>query len=108
MFGLFAAVLMYFEGVKHLGLQDVFGSAALAALIGVAAWYGMFRLSYRPPTWGTIGSDLAHCQLCIVCGYDLASIRDGDDGCIVCPECGGAWRLAEVQGRPVDPRPGET
>ena len=31
---------------------------------------------------------------CPSCAYPLEGLRpDSDDGCIVCPECGGAWRL---------------
>ncbi len=32
-------------------------------------------------------------QLCPSCAYSLAGIPGADDGCVVCPECGGAWRL---------------
>lgn len=30
--------------------------------------------------------------LCACCGYTLADIPEDADGCVVCPECGGAWR----------------
>jgi len=30
---------------------------------------------------------------CVVCGYDLTGMAAEGDGCTVCPECGGAWRL---------------
>jgi len=30
--------------------------------------------------------------LCGSCGYELHGINSSDDGCIVCPECGAAWR----------------
>jgi hypothetical protein len=29
---------------------------------------------------------------CPACGYDLCMQMPEDDGCAVCPECGGAWR----------------
>ncbi|MFG0285255.1 MAG: hypothetical protein ACF8R7_12600 [Phycisphaerales bacterium JB039] len=29
--------------------------------------------------------------VCPACGYDLAGCPAEPDGCIVCPECGGAW-----------------
>jgi hypothetical protein len=32
-------------------------------------------------------------QCCPGCGYRLAELPPDDDGCRVCPECGGAWRL---------------
>lgn len=31
--------------------------------------------------------------MCIACEYPLAGIDAARDGCIVCPECGGAWRV---------------
>jgi hypothetical protein len=34
-------------------------------------------------------------RLCPSCGYDLAGLEAGADGCTVCPECGAAWRLAQ-------------
>lgn len=30
--------------------------------------------------------------LCAVCAYDLSATPPERDGCIVCPECGGAWK----------------
>jgi len=30
---------------------------------------------------------------CLACGYELTGIGEADDGCTVCPECGGAWHL---------------
>jgi hypothetical protein len=39
---------------------------------------------------------------CPACGYDIASARVEEDGCTVCPECGGAWKTPEV----ADPEPG--
>lgn len=31
--------------------------------------------------------------VCIACGYDLSGLGAAEDGCIVCPECGAAWRM---------------
>ncbi len=31
--------------------------------------------------------------ICPACAYSLTSSTPHDDGCTVCPECGGAWRL---------------
>lgn len=30
---------------------------------------------------------------CPGCGYDLTALREEADGCTVCPECRGAWRV---------------
>lgn len=32
-------------------------------------------------------------SLCPSCGYDLSTLHAEQDGCCVCPECGGAWKL---------------
>jgi hypothetical protein len=32
---------------------------------------------------------------CGACRYDLDGSMFEDDGCVVCPECGAAWRLGE-------------
>lgn len=34
--------------------------------------------------------------LCASCGYDIAEIEPEQDGCRVCPECEGAWKLDEA------------
>jgi len=30
---------------------------------------------------------------CPTCGYAMAGLKAEGDGCAVCPECGGAWRV---------------
>lgn len=35
--------------------------------------------------------------LCASCGYVLQGISPEQDGCIVCPECGAAWRFVKVE-----------
>jgi cyanate permease len=32
-------------------------------------------------------------RLCPACGFSLAGRFAEDDGCVVCSECGGAWRI---------------
>jgi hypothetical protein len=32
--------------------------------------------------------------VCPSCSYPIATLPPAEDGCIVCPECGGAWRQA--------------
>lgn len=36
---------------------------------------------------------------CPACGYGVADMDVSEDGCVVCPECGGAWRMSRL----VDP-----
>ncbi len=33
-------------------------------------------------------------KLCAACGFSIAEIEREDDGCVRCPECGGAWNPA--------------
>jgi DNA-directed RNA polymerase subunit RPC12/RpoP len=40
--------------------------------------------------------------LCASCGYEIKTTSPEADGCVVCPECGAAWRLA-LHGRATDP-----
>ncbi len=39
--------------------------------------------------------------LCPSCAYKLDDITPEPDGCIICPECGGAWRLRSKDGTAV-------
>ncbi len=36
---------------------------------------------------------LLRAGLCAGCGYSICELQPEADGCTVCPECGGAWRL---------------
>ncbi|MBX3387428.1 MAG: hypothetical protein KF768_12735 [Phycisphaeraceae bacterium] len=38
---------------------------------------------------------------CAACGYSIGDLRSAEDGCTVCPECGGAWRLLARTSPPV-------
>ena len=31
--------------------------------------------------------------VCLICEYNLAGLQPESDGCTICPECGGAWRI---------------
>lgn len=35
---------------------------------------------------------------CPACGYALAGLAAGTDGCLACPECGAAWRAERLGG----------
>ncbi|GJM18987.1 MAG: hypothetical protein DHS20C14_12000 [Phycisphaeraceae bacterium] len=36
--------------------------------------------------------------VCWSCGYDLKGLPAAADGCVVCPECGAAWRVRSADG----------
>jgi hypothetical protein len=42
---------------------------------------------------GLISRTAVHAGLCGACGYPLESLEPETDGCVVCPECGAAWRV---------------
>ena len=35
--------------------------------------------------------------VCASCLYSLAGLEAGGDGCLVCPECAGAWKRSRVR-----------
>lgn len=37
-------------------------------------------------------------QRCAACSYNLVGVTPEPDGCTVCPECGGAWMVHEMDG----------
>jgi hypothetical protein len=74
----------------------IVGPIAIAALVGGA--YIVYMLRRRRRTLRAMEAHrlsivwLARGQ-CPGCGYSLVGLIAEADGCRVCPECGGAWRL---------------
>lgn len=102
--GLFIGGATYLLGDLVLGPLDRRGVVVAAMLAAAATGYAAFRLSAKPPLFEAVAQLLSDCRLCVVCGYDLAGLKPQADGCTVCPECGGAWRLrsparSAVEGR---------
>lgn len=75
--GLFAPVFftMFFAGAS------IFAIATRVWIPGVAR------------QWLAMGS-------CASCRYSLAEIEPEADGCVVCPECGGAWKISRTNSEP--------
>jgi hypothetical protein len=44
-------------------------------------------------SYGRVLRRIAALRVCASCGYDLRGLPAAPDGCTVCPECAGAWRL---------------
>ncbi len=42
---------------------------------------------------------MRHGMRCPQCWYDLSSLTPEEDGCVVCPECGAAWRVGDAEVR---------
>lgn len=78
----------YAIGPMLLGMGGVIG--------GLLGW-GLWRRHKRGPDhWRTW---LDACRRCPACEYDLAGLDPEPDNCLVCPECGGAWRLLSCSAR---------
>ena len=69
------------------------GIAILAAMRINAAFY--FHISPRAYARAFVRS-----RRCAHCAYDLTNRPLEADGCVVCSECGAAWRFAERRQRP--------
>ncbi len=50
-----------------------------------------FRLWLWNRTWKSRYKEVGRCP---ACQYELTALEPEADGCTVCPECGGAWRLS--------------
>jgi predicted RNA-binding Zn-ribbon protein involved in translation (DUF1610 family) len=69
---------------------------------------GTRRLMLR--SWRRCAPDLVRIAVedgvCAACGYNLYALASEPDGCIVCPECGAAWRADRI--RRAEPTPADT
>jgi hypothetical protein len=58
-----------------------FALLALGAAVGVSVTRRIRMLTFL------------ECGLCPACVYRLDGLAAEEDGCVVCPECGAAWRV---------------
>lgn len=68
--------------------------ASLFGVAGLVSWY----VAWRHPRWVKRRMWVMRCQLvgsdrCFACAYGMSGIQPEGDGCMVCPECGAAWRI---------------
>lgn len=103
--GVIFAVVMYVATLRLIGPADHRAAWSLGILMGLAAAFGGFCLGRPRPRFENGREMLSRCQLCVVCAYDLRRTRPSEDGCVVCAECGGAWRLEVLKS--AEPRPEE-
>jgi hypothetical protein len=57
-------------------------------------WIG--RLVLRHTRAGHVRESLLRAGRCPSCGYSLAALVAEPDGCVVCPECSGAWMKGQT------------
>jgi hypothetical protein len=74
------------------------GEPALWVGLGVATCWLVALLFGRSHGDGRIAQRLSAIRLCL-CGYDIDGLGTEPDGCVVCPECGAAWRLPGEAGK---------
>ena len=71
---------------------------AQAAFVLAAIWAGLVILIARDVQRGEytgLKNVLKLRRICFGCGYRLDGLARENDACVVCPECGAAWRLDE-------------
>ncbi len=91
---------IYLEGIKYIGPSDMLAVISLSLIVGLGSAWGFYRLSVRTVDSFRLDYLMHESKRCICCGYDLSGLHREEDGCFVCPECGGAWKLysqAEIE-----------
>jgi len=85
---LFVAVRMSPKLMYVLGIGCVVWIVLLVASLGRSARRNdrIYAIHYLPSQ-----------GICPACGHSLRGLAPEADGCVVCPECGAAWRLPVVQ-----------
>ena len=76
-----------------MGISGVFFAAEPVPylLVFILVATGLFLYCRQFRRWEAQLPSLPN--VCVVCIYDLTGIPPESDGCTVCPECGGAWKL---------------
>lgn len=70
----------------------------MAMFMGMSFAYGpIFRRVWIRFRGRSIANLILAEGLCPSCGYNLHGVHTDSDACIVCPECGGAWRRERLQ-----------
>ena len=87
-----------FIGVASKGPVEITMSLACAAVvvsIGIMVMRGMSRVGLVRDK-REYARDVAELGHCASCGYPIDHLTPEDDSCVVCPECGAAWRVGET------------
>lgn len=80
--------------------RRVYGLELRWAVAGGCLAWGMYRAfalvwdgtAYRLRAASLVRAMLAEWR-CPSCAYDLRHLKAHEDGCVICPECGAAWRV---------------
>jgi hypothetical protein len=82
--------------------RQLLGGVPFLAIWPVVHWYMKPRKGR--PILSALATRLAAHRRCGACGYDLRRTEPEGDGCVVCPECGGAWHMDRFVLEDQDPR----
>lgn len=89
--GVVAMVVLTVVGAAFGG-----GASLIAFLVVVAFAMSLERAAARRRIGGAVGATITAHGFCGACGYSLRGLAAEGDGCLVCPECGGAWRAGRI------------
>lgn len=90
----------------RLALRPLVLPGVTAAVVFFITTIVLLWLRRRPHTsdQSPLAAYLAAHRVCGACGYDLHTVAPEADGCVVCPECGGAWHRDRFVMQDRDPR----
>ncbi len=92
----FMLVLFGFMALaSRLGLQNSWsvGLSFMAAFMLTYPMYNTIWWRFVMPRHTQQIIDAGYCPLC---AFSLEGLAADDDGCVVCPECGAAWKRSEA------------
>ncbi len=91
------AVVLFSPGKVQPGPGLIFAYAVMPVVpLGLLAYCVLNRRGFRGWRRKYVVAAMLGERRCPGCAYDLSGARVEDDGCTVCGECGGAWKVAEV------------
>jgi hypothetical protein len=100
-------IVLIWLGLSVRSVMNLRGSNGWIVLIGMGGvqlaifgwgYWMMLRALPVRSVRELVGAYLA-CGRCPSCGYKIEHVAAEGDGCVVCPECGAAWR---IEGRGAD------
>jgi len=96
---------------QSIWLASRFGAFAWGQLIPLSCLVGIFGWSYWKMWRGVpartsreMAAGLLSCGRCPSCTYKIGHVVEDHDGCVVCPECGAAWRMGDGRAEMADGR----
>ncbi len=96
-------IIVYWVVVSGLSGAGLFGSGRFFMIFPpIVFWGGIIMSGYLLRRYAVrrarkkVAATMVAEGICGTCGYSLRGLGVQDDGCIVCTECGSAWRASRV------------